>query len=52
VKACVKRDHGTKNISKIARVVLKNLKGKVVPYNKEIYGDYAKILKGLCGERI
>jgi glycosyltransferase involved in cell wall biosynthesis len=45
VKARVKSDYGTEDLTKIAQKTLENLEEKVVPYEKEIYGDYPKILK-------
>jgi len=45
LKACVKRDYGTEDLTEAGQILLENLKEELIPYSKEIYGDYPEILK-------
>jgi glycosyltransferase involved in cell wall biosynthesis len=45
LKICVKRDYGTEDLTKAEQIILETLKEKLIPYSKEIYGDYPEILK-------
>jgi glycosyltransferase involved in cell wall biosynthesis len=45
LKTRVKSDYGTEDLGKVAQKLFDSLEEKVVPYEKEIYGDYPKILK-------
>ena len=44
-KTCLKSDFGIEDLSKIVQISYDNLKDKLIPYKKEIYGDYPEILK-------
>jgi glycosyltransferase involved in cell wall biosynthesis len=45
VKVNVFKEFGVENLDKAAQIVYESLKEKVASYEKEIYGDYPKILK-------